>query len=100
MSELNHNRQNEYIPPSGAEVRFDLHKASDHVSSLGQGQELAAARLAIEQSQQTAEKTPTDSEIIAVQSLYLLRTRRHLAGTQEPSITPADTKSDFGLAAG
>lgn len=87
MSELNHNRQNEYLAPSGAEVRFDLHKASDHVSSLQQGQELAAARLAIEESQRTKEKVPTDSDVIAVQSLYLLRTRRYAS------------KADFDLAA-
>ena len=87
MSELNHNRQNEYLATSGAEVRFDLHTASDHVSSLEQGQELAAARLAIEESQRTKEKMPTDSDIIAVQSLYLLRTRRHAS------------KANFDLAA-
>lgn len=83
MSELNHNRQNEYITPSGAEVRFDLHKASDHVSSLQQGQELAAARLAIEESQKTREKTPTDGDIIAIHGIYLLRARRHAASQAE-----------------
>lgn len=98
MSELTFDRQNEYIPPSGAEVRFDLHKQSDHVASYERGQEISAARQAIEQSQQNVEKAPTDSEIIAVQSLYLLRTRRHLAGTQDSSVMPTDTKSDFGLA--
>ena len=78
MSELTPNIQNERVI-SGGEVRFDLHKASDHVLPVDQGQELAAARLAIEESQQAREKAPTDGDIIAIHGLYLLRARRHAA---------------------
>lgn len=90
MSELTPNLQNERVL-SGGEVRFDLHKESEHVMPLNEGQALAAARLAAEKSQQTIEKAPTDSEIIAIHGLYVLQVRRH---------TAVATQADFDLAAG
>lgn len=78
MSELTPNSQTERVI-SGGEVRFDLRKASEHVLPVDQGQELAAARLAIEESQRTREKAPTDSDIIAIHGMYLLQARRHAA---------------------
>ncbi len=61
---------------TNGEIRADFHLAGEHIRSFEEGQQIAAARLAVEAARDREPRTPTPVELVARQGLILLSSRR------------------------
>ncbi len=64
------------VPETRGEVRIDLQLASEHVTSVKEGQDLAEAYRDIEAAQERAPRVSTHKELMGRQGLILFTARR------------------------